>query len=192
MPLDPVLIPFEKTLSGERVMLRAWREDAAAALHTAVASSRDHLRPWMPFADEHQNVAESHGWIVRSRALWLLRESMNYGIWSPDGDSLFGGIGVHPHRWDVPAFEIGYWLRASAEGNGYVTVAAAMLTEYLLTQLAAQRVQIRCDARNIRSARVPQRLGYTLEGTLRRAERANDGTLEDTLIFARIPADAVR
>lgn len=191
MLVDPLLIPFETTLAGKRVLLRAWREDDAAALQTAIASSRDHLRPWMPFADEHQTIAETHAWIVRSRAGWLLRESMNYGIWSPDGESLYGGIGVHPHRWDVPAFEIGYWLRADAEGHGYITAAAGLLTEYLLARLGAQRVQIRCDARNTRSAAVPQRLGYALEGTLRRAERANDGTLEDTLIFARTADNAV-
>lgn len=187
MPVDPLLIPFETTLAGERVMLRAWREDDAVALHTAVASSRDHLRPWMPFADEHQSVAEAAAWIARSRARGLLRESINYGIWSPNGDRLYGGIGIHPHRWDVPAFEIGYWLRADVEGHGYVTAAAGMLTDYLLARIGARRVQIRCDARNTRSAAVPPRLGYALEGALRHTERANDGSLEDTLIFARIP-----
>lgn len=192
MSEDPLLMPFETALVGERVLLRAWREEDAAALQAAVASSRDHLRPWMPFADEHQSVAETRAWIVRSRAHWLLREGMNYGIWSPNGGSLYGGIGIHPHRWDVPAFEIGYWLRADSEGHGYITEATSLLTDYLLTHHGAQRVQIRCDARNTRSAAVPRRLGYLLEGTLRHSQWANDGTLEDTLIFARIPGDENR
>lgn len=192
MPVDPLLTPFEVTFQGERVTLRAWRDDDASVLHAAVASSREHLRPWMHIADEHQTAEETHAWIVRTRARWLLREGMNYGIWSPDGANLYGGIGVYPDRWDVPAFEIGYWLRAGAEGHGYITEAAGMLTEHLLMQVGAQRVQIRCDARNTRSAAVPRRLGYTLEGTLRHAERALDGTLETTLIFARLPGDAAR
>lgn len=190
MPVDPLLMPFETTFRGERVALRAWREEDVAALQAAVASSRGHLRPWMLFADEHQTVAETRDWILRSLALWLLREGMSYGIWSPDGSGLYGGIGIHHPRWDVPAFEIGYWVRADAEGHGYATEAAGLLTDYLLTRQGAQRVQIRCDARNARSAAVARRLGYMLEGTLRHAERAIDGTLEDTLIFARIPGDA--
>jgi ribosomal-protein-serine acetyltransferase len=187
MPVDPLLIPFETTLAGERVTLHAWREEDAAALQAAVASSRDHRRPWMHLADQHQTVEETRVWIVRSAARWLLREGMNFGIWSPDGERLYGSIGIYPDRWDIPAFEISYWLRAGAEGHGYITEAAGLLTDYLLVQQGAQRVQIRCDARNTRSAAVPRRLGYALEGTLRHAERALDGTLETTLIFARIP-----
>lgn len=190
MPVDPLLVPFETIFRGDHVMLRAWREVDAPALQAAVASTRDHLRPWMHVADQHQTVEETRAWIVRSRARWLLREGMSYDIWSPDGASLYGGFGIYPDRWDVPAFEISYWLRIDAEGHGYVTEAASLLTDYLLTQHGAQRVQIRCDARNTRSAAVPRRLGYTLEGTLRHAERAIDGTLETTLIFARTPGDA--
>jgi ribosomal-protein-serine acetyltransferase len=192
MSVDPLLIPFTTTFRGGRVTLRAWRERDAAALQAAVASSREHLRLWMPFADAHQTVAETRAWLVRSRARWLLREALDLGIWSPDATRLYGGIGVRPHRWDVPAFEIGYWLRTTAEGHGYITEAAGLLTDYLLARQHAQRVQIRCDARNTRSAAVPRRLGYTLEGMLRHAARANDGTLEDTLIFARIPGDETR
>ncbi|MFI5274095.1 MAG: GNAT family N-acetyltransferase [Ktedonobacterales bacterium] len=188
MANDPLLLPFEATFRGSNVTLRAWRDDDAPALHEAIAMSRDHLRRWMRFIDEHQTAEETRAYIVRSRAKWLLREDMNLGIWSPDLLRLYGGIGVMARDWAVPAFELGYWLRADAAGHGYVTAAAGLLTGYLLGAHHAQRVQIRCDARNLRSAAVPRRLGYALEGVLRQAERARDGTLEDTMIFARTPS----
>ena len=55
--------------------------------------------------------------------------------------------------------------------------------------LHAQRLIIRCDARNLRSARVAERAGYRLEATLRREMRAPDGSLRDTLQFVRLAGE---
>jgi RimJ/RimL family protein N-acetyltransferase len=49
-----------------------------------------------------------------------------------------------------------------------------------------RRVEIRCDARNAPSAAVAERAGYTLEARLRQHRRAPDGTLADTLVYARL------
>ena len=62
------LIPLFEELRGERVIVRPYRESDAPALQEAVAESRDHLRPWMPFADEHQSVEESRNWIIHQIA----------------------------------------------------------------------------------------------------------------------------
>jgi RimJ/RimL family protein N-acetyltransferase len=189
MPRYRSSIPIFDDLRGERVVLRGWGVADAEALREAIADSRDHLRPWMPFADEHQSVEETRDWIVHSMARQLLRESFDQGIWELEGGRLLGGIGADPQDWAIPSFEIGYWLRASAEGHGYMTEAVRLLTDCLFIRLEAQRVQIRCDARNRRSAAVPRRLGFVAEGCLRNYARATDGSLEDTLVFALIASD---
>jgi ribosomal-protein-serine acetyltransferase len=78
--LDPTLIPLFDELRGERVIVRPYREEDAPALHEAVNESREHIRPWLPFADEHQSIDESRAWINGSRARWILRQNMNCGI----------------------------------------------------------------------------------------------------------------
>jgi len=55
------LIPLFEELRGERVLVRPYRESDAQALFEAVAESRDHLRPWLPFADAHQSTCCPHG-----------------------------------------------------------------------------------------------------------------------------------
>jgi RimJ/RimL family protein N-acetyltransferase len=67
-----------------------------------------------------------------------------------------------------------------------MTEAVNGLTALAFEKLGAERMEIRCDARNTRSAAVAQRAGYTLEAHLRRDSRAPDGTLRDSLIFARL------
>jgi ribosomal-protein-serine acetyltransferase len=183
------LIPLFEELRGERVLVRPYRESDAQALFEAMNESRDHLRPWMPFADAHQTIDESRNWIIHQMALWLLRDDLVLSIWEQSTGRYLGGTGLHPHDWGIGYFEIGYWVRASAEGYGYVTEAIRLLTDYALDTLKAKRLEIRCDELNVRSAAVPKRLGYVLEGRLRNDVLTTNGRLRTTLVFSLIPTD---
>jgi len=169
--------------------VRSYRESDAQDLYEAVAESRDHIRPWLPFADAHQAVAETSDWIIQQMAKWLLREDLIVGVWEAATNRYLGGSGMHPHDWQGGYFEIGYWLRASAEGHGYITEAVQLQTDYAFTSLKAQRVEIRCDELNIRSAAVARRLGFVQEACVRNHKITHDGQLRNTLIFALIPSD---
>ncbi len=182
-------IPLFAELRGPRVLLRPYREDDAPALFAAIEESREHLRPFLPWERFHQTVADSRDWIVRMRAQWLLRGQLTVGIWEAATGRYLGGSSYHPPDWDARTFEIGYWLRASAEGHGYMSEAVRLLVDYAFDQLAANRVCITCDARNTRSAAVARRLGFHLEGRLRNHMWSTEGQPRDRLIFALIPDD---
>src|SRR5712692_4352394 len=183
------LIPLFDELRSARLIVRPYRESDAQAVNEAIAASRDHLRPWMPFADAHQTVEETRDWIIHEMARWLLRENLIVGIWEAATNRYLGSSGLHIHNWETGYFEIGYWLRADATGHGYITEAVQLLVDYAFTQLAATRVEICCDERNVRSAAVAQRLGFVQEARLRNHMVAPDGTLRTTLIFSLTPAD---
>jgi RimJ/RimL family protein N-acetyltransferase len=188
-PTYRTLVPLFEELRGERVVVRPYRESDAQALYEAVAESRDHLRPWMPFADEHQTLDESRNWILQQVANWILRDELMLSIWEQEKDRYLGGTGLHPNDWDIGYFEIGYWIRASAEGHGYIAETVRLLTDYALDNLKAKRIEIRCDELNVRSAAIPQRLGYVLEGRLRNHLATSDGRLRTTLVFSLLPED---
>ncbi|HEU5318451.1 MAG TPA: GNAT family protein [Chloroflexota bacterium] len=182
----PTTIEFPEELHGRRVVLRPYAPDDAAALKDAVEESRESLRPWMPWWNTHQTLEESVDFCVRSRARWLLRENMNAGVWDRSTGRYLGGSGFHDPDWRVPKLEIGYWLRTSAVGHGYMTEAVQVLTRAAFEVLDANRVEIRCDSRNTRSRAVAERCGYVLEGTLRRDAVTTDGQLRDTLVFGLV------
>jgi RimJ/RimL family protein N-acetyltransferase len=208
-PERPILLDVPDRFVGARVVARRFADDDAEPLYTAIQESRPHLRPWLPWATGHQSIEDTREYIRRSLAHWLLREAFSMGIFahatsatlSPTssstvpaggGGALLGGIGLHPLDWGVPSFEIGYWLRHTAEGYGYMSEAARLLTAYAFEGLGAARVVIRCDARNTRSRRIPERLGYVLEGCMRHYQRDTSGELADMLLFAMIPDDYAR
>ena len=190
LPKHKTLIPLFEELRGPRVVVRPYRLEDADALFAAVAESRQHIWPWMPWGDQHQTVDDSRDFILRTQAKWLLREDMTVGFFEASSERYLGGSGLHPRGWDVPAFEIGYWIRASAEGHGYVAETVRLLADFAFESLGAQRVMIRCDARNTRSAAVAERLGFVREAHLRNEVRTHtDSALRDTLVFSLIPSD---
>jgi RimJ/RimL family protein N-acetyltransferase len=142
------------------VVLRRHRADDVDAMHAAIETSRDHLRPFIPFAD--QSRQETGAFVERAIASWDDRTDFRYlAIDDADGDVL-GGCDIH-RRIGPDAAEVGYWLRAGATGRGIVSAAAAALTQTAFAIDGVERVEIHCDVANTRSAEIARRLGYELD-----------------------------
>jgi aminoglycoside 6'-N-acetyltransferase len=62
--------------------------------------------------------------------------------------------------------ELGFTLAPAHQGAGYATEAVEALLDHLFTARGKHRVQAGCDARNARSARLLERVGFRLEGHL--------------------------
>jgi RimJ/RimL family protein N-acetyltransferase len=101
-------------------------------------------------------------------------------------ETIVGSSGLHRPDWQVPKFEIGYWIRTSFQGMGYATEAVRAIAEFAFAYLRAVRVEILASARNERSCRVAERANFELEGILRNSDRHVDGSLRDTKVFSRI------
>ena len=187
--VPPILRDLPEVIVGERVLLRPYRPGDGEAIWQAVDESRASLRPWLPWVDATKTVADSEMAARRAAGRWLLREDLTVGVWERATGSLLGGSGLHRMDWEIPRFEIGYWLRTAAEGKGYMTETVRLLCSFAFETLNANRVEIRCDARNERSANIPRRLGFVHEATLRNNSCNAAGELRDTLIFAMTPDD---
>jgi RimJ/RimL family protein N-acetyltransferase len=186
----PTLIPLPDDLRSSRLLLRPFRPTDADQIFAAVDESRDHLRPWMAWVDDHDSVDNSRDWCARCAANWLLRTELTAGIFAAASGRYLGCVSLHDPDWDLRAFGIGYWLRASATGQGYATEALSVLVDLAFDALAARRVELRCDARNGPSRRVAERVGFVLEGQLRNACLDPGGQPGDVLVFALTPDDA--
>jgi RimJ/RimL family protein N-acetyltransferase len=184
---NPIMVDIPSELVGERVRIRPYRTGDGAALWEAVEESREHILPWLPWGDTHKSPADSEAFVRRNEGRWILREDLPLSIWDRSTGRYLGGSGLHRIDWAVPSFEIGYWLRKSAEGHGYMTEAVWLITSMAFETLKANRVFIRCATRNHRSASIPPRLGFVHEGTLVNSLRDARGDLCDIMMFAMTP-----
>lgn len=183
---------FPEPLRTPRLIIRRYTLSDAPALFGAVNRSRTSLLEFMPWArSSHMIIEDTEEWIARERARWLAQDTeLGFGMFRRDG-AYVGGIGVHAIDWTVPRFELGYWLDDPSVGRGYMQEAVRAMTRACFDRCRASRVEIRCDSRNTRSARVASACGYRLDGTLRAHARGTDGSICDTMIWGMTAADAV-
>lgn len=183
--MNPLLLDVPESIESERLIIRAPRTGDGVAVNAAVRESIAELRTWMPWAKEIPTQEESEAMVRRKQAEYLAREDLMLLMFLKDG-VFVGGTGLHRIDWALPKFEIGYWVRTSLTGRGYMTEAVNAIAAVAFGPLRARRVEIRVDERNVRSWRVAERCGFQLEGVLRHDTIANDGTLRNMRIYSRI------
>lgn len=162
MPTNPV--PPER-METDRLVVRRQQPDDASALARAVGDNLDHLRPWMPWATPESATEQAQRDRLSDPAGWDAGTDCGYVIWTTGGSdeaTFVGCCGLH-RRVGPGAIEIGYWIHKDLVGRGYATEAAGALTQAAWTMSDIDRVEIRCDEANARSAAVPPKLGYRLD-----------------------------
>lgn len=154
--------PPERIDAGD-FLLRRTRLDDAQLIADTVAANLARLSVWMVWAvTAAGTVPEQRRRIVRTVANWDAGTSFQYLALHTDTGAHLGIFGLERRIGDR-ALELGYWLAEDATGYGYATGAARILTETALDLSDIDRVEIHCDAANLRSLLVPRRLGYRLD-----------------------------
>lgn len=153
------------TLSSSRLLIRPYQATDAPALHAAIVESRDHLRPWEAFADWFQTLAETTAWIERRKLERQRGTAYATGLWLRTSGQFVGGAELFDKTLpgEPVVFMLAYWLRKSAQGNGYITEAVCTLSDYAFTSLRAMRVYLEINARNRRSIAVAERTGFAFD-----------------------------
>ncbi|AIQ39327.1 GNAT family N-acetyltransferase [Paenibacillus sp. FSL R5-0912] len=185
-PIDPILISMPESFESSRLLIRAALWGDGAAVNEAVQESIAELSPWMPWAQHIPSVEESEASLRKSRLQFLERKDIRLLLVKKETGHLVGSSGLHRIDWQVRKFEIGYWVRTSCAGQGYITEAVSAIADFAVQELQAARLEIRCDSRNTQSARVAERAGFTLEGILRNDKLDVQGALRDTMIYSKV------
>lgn len=180
----PTLIEVPDQLVGDRVLLRPLRPDDGPAILAAIEESRAELDRWLVWPKSFQTEEHARDYCHRMAADWIRRSQLVFGIFDRETGTYLGGTGLHDIEWDIPALEIGYWLRTSATGKGYMTEAVSLLTACAFERLGARRVTITSDVKNAASRAIPERLGYGLEGILRNDSLDPHGDVRSTAVYA--------
>ena len=148
-----------------------WTVADAPALGEAVATSLNHLLPWLPWASaEPLEPSERVGLIRHWQGEADRGENLVVGVFL--GDVIVGGSGLH-RRVGPDGLEIGYWIHVDHTRRGYASEVSAALTTAAFQIPGIERVEIHHDKANLASAACPpQSLRYTLSEELARPPEA--------------------
>lgn len=156
------------TPQGAAIQIRIFEEHHAEELFHLIEANRPSLRQWLPWLDWSLLPADTAQHIRQSYDRYKESNGFSAGIWV-DG-KLGGAIGLHAIDTLHRSSSIGYWLSKEFRGGGVMTEACRAVVEYVFAHYHLHRVEIRCATGNTKSCAIPQRLGFSYEGTLREAE----------------------
>jgi RimJ/RimL family protein N-acetyltransferase len=174
-------------IETERLVIRCYDPGDAALLKQAVDANIEHLLPWMPWVRfEPQTIEEKVQLLRTFRGQFDRDENYVYGIFTRDESEQIGGSGFH-RRANEGSLEIGYWVAESMIGQGIATEVAAVQTRAGFEICGLDRIDIQVEPHNERSLKIPRKLGFTEEGTLRRRlEGAEREPRRDSTVFTML------
>ncbi len=170
--MHPLLLDLPARLETTRLVLRPYQAGDGPAYYDVCRNNRTHLLPY-----EADNPAcrvmsgEDAEILVRQWAAdWTTRHAFVFGAWDKATGAFVAQIYVGCVNWELPEFELGYFVDAAHEGQGLVTEAAQAVLGFVFGSLGAHRVRVHCSDTNLRSYHVAERCGFTREGHLRQTD----------------------
>jgi RimJ/RimL family protein N-acetyltransferase len=140
---------------------------------------------WLPMPDE---AASEFLQEVSAEPLLQLGRWTQIAIASATTEQLLGDIGICVAV-DERQAEIGFTLAQVHQGQSFATLAVLEAIEFVLEHTTVQRIVAITDARNVRSIRLLERVGMSLE-TVAAATFRGEPCIEYTYCLARPPSDA--
>lgn len=148
--------------------LRPLQPADAPALFAVVDAHRAYLREWLPWVDATKTVADSTAFITGTVRDDRETRAFTCGIWSLG--RLVGVIGHNRIDWAHRIGFPGYWIAPDSAGQGIMTQCCRAVIAHSFTELQLRQVVLAVATGNVRSQKIPMKLGFKLVSTLQKAE----------------------
>ena len=162
----------------DSIALRPLEIGDAAIIYNTIDTERDYLRVWLPFVDETTEPA------FTEKVVAAMIESDDKQFIMLFNGQFAGLIGYKETDLKSKKAEIGYWLSQTAQGKGIVIQSVQYLIHIAFEELGINRVQIKVAIENKKSRKIPEKLGFQLEGVERDGELLVDGVFTDIAVYS--------
>jgi ribosomal-protein-alanine N-acetyltransferase len=175
------------TLETERLILRRFTMDDAEPMFRNWASDPE-VTKYLTWPT-HENLDISRE-VIRN---WLSGyEAGNKYSWAIELKNLhepIGSISVVKADDDTNLVHIGYCIGKTWWHQGYTSEALTRLVRFFFEEVNANRIEARFDPRNPNSGKVMAKAGLQYEGTMRQADRNNQGGICDASYYGILADD---
>ncbi len=172
-----------RELATERLTLRRFEIEDAENMFFNWANDREVTKYLTWPAHENVEVTEKivEDWVER----YEQKDFYQWAIELNDLEQPIGTISAVKVEDDTESIEVGYCIGKEFWNKGYTTEALKEVIRFFMDEVLAGRVCARHDVNNAASGKVMQTAGMEYEGTLRRADRNNQGIC-DAAIYSKI------
>ena len=175
-----------KTIETPRLLLRRFTIEDAEDMYENWASDPEVTRylTWPTHTDVEITRALLEDWVAK----YADGAFFNWAIGLKSTGRVIGNISVVHLREDIDEAVIGYCLSRAYWGQGIMPEALTAVMDYLFDAAGMNRIAAYHDSNNPKSGRVMQKAGMKREGTLRAADRNNQGIC-DKVLYAMLRSD---
>lgn len=153
---------------NSKLRLEAVHLNMTDVIFEAIDQNREFLKKWLPFIEDTVH-AEHTGEFIRGIVSQKGKKRDEvFSIWY--NQEFAGLIGYKDTDWINRKTELGYWLTEKMQGKGIITASAQKLVQIAFNKDGMNRVQIKVAVGNVKSAAIPQKLGFYFEGIERQGE----------------------
>ncbi|WP_019392719.1 GNAT family N-acetyltransferase [Priestia filamentosa] len=172
-------------LYTKRLYLRRLKESDSSTL----------FKIWSdPVVTKHMNIShfmeekQAKDMITFLNTLAYENKAARFTIIELASNKIIGSCGYNTLDFAHSKSEIGYELSKAFWGKGYASEAISGLLKYAFEDLGLNRIEAKVEPQNTNSIKTLQRLNFTLEGTLRQAEKSK-GKFVDLNLYSRLKTD---
>jgi len=183
-------VPDSLELRDAVLTLRPYRGADADALFSAVRESIDSVGRWLPWCHADYGEDDARSWIAHCAQGWRSGEHYVFAVFDADTAQFCGAVGLNQRNRAHNLMNLGYWIRASRQGQGVVRRAASLAAGFGFAHLGLTRIEIVTMSDNLASQKVAVALGAVFEGIARNRIVAHDRAY-DGLFYSLIPGATV-
>lgn len=156
-------------ITTERLELKAITRPSfklAQEIYALIEGSREIFDKWLILLRDVRSPEDEFSFLQNCRTNWKQGTEFHFLITDKKTKKLFGIVGFCRVSQENKSAEIGYWLSNDAVGHGYVQESIHALEDNAFS-VGFNRLFIRNDTLNKRSAETARRSGYVLDGVMR-------------------------
>ncbi len=157
---------------SENLRLELINESHSQPIFELVDENRNYLREWLSLIDNMKTIAFAENFVQGT----MERNSagLEFAFVIIDQQQVIGRIGIYKINRQNKIGEIGYWIAEAAQGKGIVTKSCTAMIDFSFTDLALNRIEIKCGTENIKSNAIAKKLNFKKEGVIRQGELLYD------------------
>lgn len=180
---------MREEIKGEKIILRKFESDFAGLLFEAAIESRggDFTR-WLPWCHENYSVKDSEDFITKSLENREDKTQFAFAIFDSKTNEFLGGTGLNQPNEIHKFYNLGYWVRVSAQNRGIASDATRLLAKAAFEDLEINRIEILVAVENIASRKAAEKAGAQREGVLRK-RLVIGGRIHDVVMLSFINED---
>ena len=138
----------------------------------------------MADAEMYVGTISPEGWSSESRLSWSVKDATTGQVLASVG---FPGFSAY-----LKSAELGYWCAPWARGKGVTTAAARAVCAWAFGTELVTYIGWRAVVGNLGSRAVAEKVGFSVEGTMRAEYLRKDGSREDSWYGSLLAGELIR